>query len=99
MTTNTRRYVLALFLVLQLADVLTTALGLRNGAVEANPAAAWLLSVHGELAVYAVKALIVVGVVALVLVVQRRYGRVWYALRASNVLYVLVVAINATAIG
>lgn len=98
MTVPTRRYVLALFLVLQALDVLTTAAGLRNGAVEANPAAAWLLAVHGELAVYAVKALIVAGVVALVLATERFAPRVWHALRICNVLYVLVVAVNATAI-
>ena len=97
MTHTTRLYIAALFLVLQGLDILTTYAGLRNGAVEVNPVAAWLMATHGEAAVYALKAAIVLGVLGVVLLAQGRYRRVWLSLRLSNVLYVAVVAINATA--
>jgi len=99
MSTTTRLYIVALFLVLQGLDILTTYAGLRNGAVEANPVAAWLMREHGEPAVYALKAAIVLGVLGVVLATERRLPRVWLSLRVGNVFGLLVVAINATALG
>ena len=61
MTPTTRRYVLALFLLLQALDVLTTAAGLRNGAVEANPFAAWVMGTGGEFVMYGLKAAVALG--------------------------------------
>ena len=98
MSARTRRYIVGLFLVLQGLDILITYAGLRNGAVEVNPFAVRVMAEQGEFLMYGLKAAIVFGVLGVVLATSRRLPRVWLSLRVANVLYVLVVAINATAV-
>ena len=96
MTSRTRYTIAALFVLLQLADVLTTTFALRNGAVEANPVAATLMQAHGEPAVYAVKLLAALGVLGVVVALRR--PRLWLAPRIANALMLLVVMVNLTAL-
>ena len=96
MTSRTRYTIAALFVLLQLADVLTTTFALRNGAVEANPVAATLMQAHGEPAVYAAKLALALAVLGVVVALKR--PRLWLAPRVANVIMVLVVAINTTAL-
>jgi hypothetical protein len=83
------------FLLLQLADVLTTALGLaRPGVYEANPLAAWLFAAYGVWVILPLKGL--GGVV--ILWAARRVWRSGYArwpLWLCNLGYLAVVASNA----
>ena len=106
MTARTRLTIIALFLLLQALDVVTTYYGLRAGAVEANPVAAWALVDWGEPATYAVKLALAYAVLS-----QRGYvgrgwlrwaswrgERLWIVPRAINVIMVVVVAVNLTAL-
>ena len=96
MTTRTRITIACLFVLLQTLDVLTTYYGLRAGAIEANPLAAWGMAVYGEPAVYAVKLLAALGVLGVVVALRR--PRLWLAPRIANALMLLVVMVNLTAL-
>lgn len=89
-----KRYIAGLFLLLQGLDILTTFVGLRNGAVEANPFAAWVMSSYGEFVMYGLKAALVLAVLAVVLLTERVAPRVWLAMRTVNVIMLVVVMIN-----
>ena len=95
---RTALVIACLFALLQSLDVLTTALGLRNGAVEANPLAAGLLAGHGELALYGAKLLVAGLVLGAVCLLDGHLRRVWLAPRVANAVYVAVVAVNLTAV-
>jgi hypothetical protein len=97
MTARTKLTIVALFLLLQTLDILTTYAGLRAGAQEANVLPAWLLATHGEAAMYAVKAVLVLAVLGVVLWLDGRL-HLWPALRITNVLMIGVVALNLTAL-
>jgi hypothetical protein len=74
-----RAIILAGFLVAQCLDIVTTHIGLSEGRQEFNGMAAWIISHDGELAVYAVKAVLVLGLVALLLTFGRRRPAIWNA--------------------
>lgn len=59
MTATMSWALLALFLALQLADAITTAIVLRSGGRELNPAMAWLMRATGVRAALAIKVLVV----------------------------------------
>ncbi|MHB9091695.1 MAG: DUF5658 family protein [Chloroflexota bacterium] len=86
--------VIALYLVLQGLDVLTTFVGLRRGAYEANLLPGWLIQHYGEASMYLFKVLLVLGVLFVVVCLQRPFPRVWLAVRVVNVMMVLVLAVN-----
>lgn len=89
---------IAAWLVLQTLDVVTTAIGLRIGLVEANALAAGLLARYGELAVYSLKALVTFAVIGIILLLQHRYARIWLGLKIVSVYMCLVVALNIISI-
>lgn len=93
-----RLYVIVLYLALQTLDVVTTFVGLRRGAMEANFVPRWFLDNLGEATMYAFKVALVLGVLLVVLRVQSQFPHVWLAIRVVNVLMMLVVAINLLAI-
>ena len=97
MTTNTRLTILLLCLALQLADALTTALALDAGAVEGNVLPAVVLASHGEAALYAAKLLAVVVMAGLVWRL-RWWALTWRVCRCANVVMLLVVMLNLTAL-
>lgn len=85
---------LALFVLLQSLDILTTGYGVGTGiAQEANPLAAQLLN-HSLGLMLATKALLVASVAMLVVRLSTRYRHIWAALRISNFFYVFVITIN-----
>ena len=66
-----------LWLVLNAFDVLTTIVGLRLGALEANPLTAGLIASTGEVATYTVKLLVALVVVGLLCKLGRRLLLKW----------------------
>lgn len=94
--------ILIFFLGIQLADVLTTMVGLSVGASEQNPLAAWCFEQIGPLlGVPLYKIAIVALVVAAILRLDRRFPARrlhWYTLRAANVYYGVVVIANLVTI-
>jgi len=89
---------IAAWLVLQTLDAVTTAIGLRAGLVEGNGIAAGLLARYGELGAYGFKALITFAVIGGILLLQRRYARIWLGLKIISVYMCLVVALNMISI-
>jgi hypothetical protein len=75
-------------------DILTTAIGLRLGIPEDNPFMSSVLHRHGELAMYGMKILIVVGLVFAVVRLRGRYQRAWTLMLAMTVPVFLVVVHN-----
>jgi hypothetical protein len=97
MTHRTRLAIAALALLLQGLDVVSTHLGLAAGAQEVNIVPAYLLHNYGEAALYAVKALAVL-VMAGIVWRLRAWALTWRVCRVGNVVMVLVVAVNLTAL-
>ncbi|MDA8219169.1 MAG: DUF5658 family protein [Dehalococcoidales bacterium] len=95
---TTRLSIMGLFVLLQSLDILTTYLGLRNGAREINVLPSWLLGNAGEMVMYAFKACLVLLVLTLVLSLEYRFPRIWLALRIVNVLMIFVLGLNLLAI-
>jgi hypothetical protein len=91
-------YIVAIFLALQALDVLTTYLGLRRGASEANLLPRWIMDNHGEFFMYVAKAAVVLGALLLVVALQGRVPRLWRAIQVANVVMLLVVSINLLAL-
>ncbi len=85
---------LLLFLVLQIADAITTHVGLAAGGDELNVLPALILARFGELAMYLPKALGVAVVLLLVIGLRRRYAQLWCAILPANILMVAVVLNN-----
>ena len=97
MTHRTRYAIAALALLLQGLDVLSTHLGLAAGAQEANIVPAYLLGTYGEAALYAAKLLAVVVMAGLVWQL-RSWALTWRVCRVGNVVMLLVVMLNLTAL-
>ena len=97
MTARTRYAIAALALLLQGLDVLSTHLGLAAGAQEVNLLPAWLLHTYGEATLYAVKALAVLVMAGLVWRL-RWWALTWRVCRCANVVMLLVVMLNLTAL-
>ena len=95
-TVGSRKRVLLIgvWLALQTLDALTTALGLRAGLSEGNGIAASLLARYGELGAYGLKALVTFAVLACILLLHRRYARLWLGLKIISAYMCLVVALN-----
>jgi hypothetical protein len=99
--------ILMLFLVLQLADMLTTAIGLAVGATEANPLAAmWFAQLGPVLGPVTCKMAAAAAVLALLARIQSRWPQKrldWRVLLVINACYGTVVVSNlamvATLIG
>lgn len=90
-----RYLVVVAFVLASLADVATTALGLRVGLHELNPFMATFLR-HSELAMYAVKLLMVAMILSLCLRLERRYPLVWYSVGFWALATFLVAYSNAS---
>jgi Domain of unknown function (DUF5658) len=74
-----KAFILVGFCTAQLLDVTTTHIGLSQGRQELNGVAAWIINHDGELAVYALKMTLVVGLVAFLLIFGRRRAGIWNA--------------------
>lgn len=81
--------VIILWLVLNAFDVLTTFVGLRLGAIEANPIAAGLIASSGEVAAYSLKLLFALVAVALLCKLGRQPLVKW-----ANMVLAAVVVFN-----
>jgi hypothetical protein len=79
-------------------DMLTTAIGLRLGIPEGNPLMGSVLRLHGELAMFGLKILLVAFLVFVAVRVQRRYRRVWPLMLVMIVPAFLVVVNNVALI-
>ena len=90
--------IVGLYLLLQALDIFSTYLGLRRGAYEANLLPGWLLQHFGEIAMYMFKGILVVGVLFVVVRLQRHFPHVWLAVRLVNVMMVFVLLANLIAI-
>ena len=95
---TTQRRVVLLFLLLQLGDILTTTVGLRAGAVEQNPFAAWWFTQVGSgLGIPLFKALASAAIVLMLVRIQSQFAAAqlhWNVLWVANVCYGLVVLSN-----
>ncbi len=93
---------IAVFVVLQLADMATTLFGLAVGAVEQNLVAASFFELVGPMLGVPLYKLSAVALIVLLLShIQRRWsGRRlhWHVLTAANLLYILVVMANVLTI-
>jgi Domain of unknown function (DUF5658) len=78
-STGKKAFILIGFCTAQLLDVTTTHIGLARGRQELNGIAAWIIAHNGELAVYAIKMSLVVGLVAFLLLFGRRRAGIWNA--------------------
>lgn len=85
---------LAVVVVANGLDILTTAIGLRLGIPEGNPLMASTLRLDGELAMYSLKILLVAAMFLLVAHAQRRYRTVWPLFAVMALPPVLVVVNN-----
>lgn len=83
-----------LFLLANLADALTTYLGLERGLSELNVLPASLLARYGLGAMMGAKAFIILGALVLVLLLGKRYPLLWWGLSALSVGLGLVVLSN-----
>ncbi|MHB1131745.1 MAG: DUF5658 family protein [Chloroflexota bacterium] len=86
------------FLAIQSADIITTAISLRRGAMEANLLPGWILSHFGEFGMYSFKALVACFVLFTVVRLSGRFRRLWVALRIVNIVMIPVLLINLTSI-
>jgi hypothetical protein len=86
--------VLGGFCLAQLLDVVTTHIGLSQGRQELNGIAAWIIQHDGELAVYAIKLLLVAGLVGLLLILGRRRQGIWNAYLVAACITAFAVANN-----
>ncbi|MHB1007416.1 MAG: DUF5658 family protein [Chloroflexota bacterium] len=93
----------AAYLLLNMADLMTTIIGLAVGARELNPfAARWIANMGPALGVLALKLLLAgVTIVALMRIQARRvrWGLHWNLLRLGILVYGLVVLSNLFTIG
>lgn len=89
-----RMILIAVWLALQTLDAVTTAFGLRAGLSEGNGLAASLMARYGEFGAYGLKALVTLVVLGCILLLQRRYARVWLGLKIVSVYMSFVVALN-----
>jgi hypothetical protein len=78
-STGKKAFILIGFCTAQLLDVTTTHIGLARGRQELNGIAAWIIAHNGELAVYAIKMSLVVGLVVFLLLFGRRRAGSWNA--------------------
>lgn len=95
---NHKPWIGGIYLLLQTLDVATTMVALRLGATEGNPVARYILETYGEPVLLVWKAAVVVGVLLVVLALQRRYAGLWFALRVVNVFMAVVVMLNSVVI-
>lgn len=80
---------LAYFIVLNLCDMLTTHVALRNGALEGNPVATHILDSWGEPMLYAIKASAIICIAML-----GAWRGFWRTLWVANAIILLVVVNN-----
>jgi hypothetical protein len=74
-----RALILIGFCTAQLLDITTTHIGLSQGRQELNGVAAWIIVHQGELAVYAIKLLLVGGLLGFPSLFGRRRPGIWNA--------------------
>src|SRR6202521_2776712 len=74
-----KAFILGGFCTAQLLDVTTTHIGLSQGRQELNRVAAWIIAHDGELALYAIKLVVVAGLVTFLLIYGRRRASIWNA--------------------
>ncbi len=89
-----RRAMVAAFIVLNLADIVSTAVGLRRGFVEANYLPALVFERFGEIGIYGLKWAVSCLFLAVVLRLTRQWPRIWYALHTSTAIVAIVVLSN-----
>lgn len=82
------------FLAFQALDVVTTHVGFGLNHPELNQVMARVIGNHGELAAYAVKGVAIAVLLAMLMVLQYRRPRVWYAFTLAACLTALGVAAN-----
>ena len=89
------RVALLLALALNLADVLTTHLGLARGIPEGNPIPAMLHAGGGEVAMFAAKFAVMASAILLVSLLGRRYPRLWHTFTVTNLVLLAAVLSNS----
>jgi len=75
--------ILIAFVGFQGLDALTTHLGLQRHHQELNRVMAPVMSLHGELAAYAVKGIAIAVLLAVLMLLQHGKPRVWHAYHAA----------------
>ena len=84
-------YALAVFMILNLADIMTTVAAVRLGAVEQNMLARWLLSRFGVVGLYMLKLLLGGAMITAVAVLTPRHLEfvvwIWNAMLGAVVVW------------
>ena len=86
--------ILTALLGFQVLDALTTHLGLQLQHQELNRVMGPVMSIHGELAAYAVKGIAIAVLLAILMLLQHRKPRVWHAYHAAAWLSAAAVTAN-----
>jgi hypothetical protein len=80
-------------------DVLTTHLGLRQGATEQNPVMAHIFASQGEMVGYALKLTLVLAAILFLAATRRRYPIAWRVYQGLALVAWAVVANNLAVLG
>jgi len=86
------------FSAAEVADIITTHVSLRAGAVEANPIAAYVLRHFGEPTLYSLKLGLVALVALTIVLLGRSYPSTWHALHVCTALVTVAVIMNVLTI-
>ncbi len=89
-----RRVMVVAFVVLNLADIVSPAVDLRRGLVEANYLPSLVFERFGEIGIYGLKWAVICLFLAIVLKLTRQWPRIWYALHTSTAIVAIVVLSN-----
>ena len=96
--TTGRMVIIGLMVVSAVLDLVTTHIGFGLGLREANLVPNLLLSAAGEYGLVLLKVVAVSTCVGLVLLLHRRYPRLWRGLALASAITLLVVALNILSI-
>lgn len=90
----TQSVILSGFVGFQVMDAITTHVGLAMHHVELNRVMGPIMSIHGELAAYAVKGTAIAILLALLMLLRRRRPYIWHAYYVAAWISALAVIAN-----
>ncbi len=89
-----RQIAACLSLMLAIADIVSTELGLRAGMIEANALPSYILRTYGKLPMYSLRFAVGIFVLVTVMKLSTRFPKVWKSVSISNWLFAIIVSTN-----
>ena len=83
--TRAKHYIVYLWRIFNLLDLITTDVGLQGGNGELNPVYRWLMTQFGVLPALGVKMALVLLTIVFTALVARRWDKAWRVLSTTNV--------------